>query len=195
RNYTLCPIGCNFLLDGAHFGESLAWGNFNGDKFSGVIPVADLAIGIPHYTFSSIVATIPNQGAVFVLFGTTGSGLLGGTLIDIVTASDASDLFGAALAAGDFNGDGFSDLAVGAPGEDFGSVINVGIVHVLYGTSSVAAGLSLNRNQFFLASTLGETDEGGAQFGKTLAAGDFNGDGKADLAIGVPLKDVAGVSD
>ncbi|PYS42624.1 MAG: hypothetical protein DMG14_03330, partial [Acidobacteria bacterium] len=115
-------------------------------------------------------------------------GILGST-------AEENDRFGLALAAGDFDGDGKSDLAIGVPREDFGSVINVGIVHVLYGTSSVAAGLSLNRNQFFLASTLGETDEGGAQFGKTLAAGDFNGDGKADLAIGVPLKDVAGVSD
>ena len=35
-----------------------------------------------------------------------------------------------------------------------------------------------------------QANESGDQFGTTLAAGDFNGDGRADLAIGVPLEDV-----
>ena len=49
------------------------------------------------------------------------------------SAAEAGDLFGSALAAGDFNNDGFADLAVGAPGEDVGGVIGAGAVNVLYG--------------------------------------------------------------
>jgi hypothetical protein len=45
----------------------------------------------------------------------------------------------AAAASGDFNGDGFADLAVGAPYEDVGTVADAGAVNVLYGS---AAGLS-----------------------------------------------------
>src|ERR671912_1857643 len=38
-------------------------------------------------------------------------------------------------AAGDFNGDGFADLAVGAPGEDVGAAGDAGAVNVLYGSA------------------------------------------------------------
>jgi hypothetical protein len=37
----------------------------------------------------------------------------------------------AATAAADFNGDGFSDLAVGVPGEDVGSIVGAGSVNVI----------------------------------------------------------------
>jgi hypothetical protein len=46
--------------------------------------------------------------------------------------AEAGDLFGDALAAGDFNGDGRADLAIGAPGENNAR----GVVHVLYGAAA-----------------------------------------------------------
>ena len=51
-------------------------------------------------------------------------------------AAESGDRFGAALAVGDFDDDGFADLAVGAPGEDAGSTADAGTVNVLYGSSS-----------------------------------------------------------
>ena len=48
--------------------------------------------------------------------------------------------FGAALAAGDFDGDGRDDLAVGVPGESVGAVDDAGAVNVLYGTASGSGG-------------------------------------------------------
>ena len=53
------------------------------------------------------------------------------------------DSFGDALAAGDFDGDGAADLAIGAPGENVGHV--AGVVHVLYGSGAglAAAGSQL----------------------------------------------------
>ena len=51
-------------------------------------------------------------------------------------AAEAGDQFGAVLTTGDFNGDGYADLAVGVPGEDVGSISDAGAVHVLYGSVS-----------------------------------------------------------
>jgi len=102
--------------------------------------------------------------------------------------------FGSSLAVGDFDGDGFADLAIGAP-EEFGDggpaasvVVHYGAVQVLYGSTS---GLATARNQRFTINSSGfPIDpvfyESSDAFGYALAAGDFNGDNKADLAIGVP---------
>ena len=82
-----------------------------------------------------------------------------------------------ALAAGDFNGDGFDDLAVGEPGE---SVINVGRVHIFYGGG---AGIALQAGHSFVDPVQFSAED---QFGSVLAAGNFNGDTFDDLAIGMP---------
>jgi hypothetical protein len=83
----------------------------------------------------------------------------------------------------DFNNDGFADLAVGAFLEDVGSIVNAGAVNVLYGG---APGLTGSGSQFFTQNTpgVGGNAEEGDTFGSALAAGDFNHDGFADLAVG-----------
>lgn len=94
---------------------------------------------------------------------------------------------GAALASADFDRDGYADLAIDAPGDP---TFAVGVVHVLYGT---ATGLSTARDQLW-----GEGADGiggerdAARFGEAMAAGDFDGDGFADLAIGAPNETVNG---
>lgn len=87
----------------------------------------------------------------------------------------AGALFGHALAAGDFDGDGFDDLAIGAPGEDVSGHDHAGAVFVLRGSAS---GL------------LEGAAHKGDWFGHALAAGDFDGDGEHDLAIGAPGADL-----
>ncbi|WP_084958519.1 FG-GAP and VCBS repeat-containing protein [Thermoactinospora rubra] len=98
------------------------------------------------------------------------------------------DSFGAALTAGDFDADGRADLAVGSPGEgltpgqralDYGD----GMVHVLYGTRH---GWSTRRSEAWTQNVLDGRPRYYDRFGSSLAAGDFNGDGDDELAVGVP---------
>ena len=108
------------------------------------------------------------------------------------TASEVANT-GAADAANDllkcdFNGDGFADQPVGAPGEDR-SEYDQGAVTVLYGT---AEGLISAGADHYTQSTPGiagvaRWDE---EFGRVVRCGDFNGDAYGDLVIAAPRDDV-----
>jgi hypothetical protein len=188
--------GLNGLVDtaeaGDRFGQVLNWGNFNGDDFG------DLAVGLPNEDVGSIV----DAGAVHVIYGSeTGLTATGDQFwsqnsvlngVEIRDASETSDQFGRALSGGDFNGDGTSDLAIGVPEEDLPGrpgVVGAGAVNVLFGTGS---GLTSVFNQFWTQDDFDnlESAEDFDGFGSAVAAGDFNRDGAADLAIGVPFEDV-----
>ncbi len=163
------------------FGYALAAGDFNADSYQ------DLAIGAPGETVGSIVYA----GAVNILNGSvTGLTVNGNQLFsqdstNMPDAAEFADLFGASLAAADFSGDGDDDLIIGIPLEDYSSVADAGEVIVMYGGASTFG----QANTFFLQSDLtGFTASNEAQdfFGDSLATGDFDNDGRADLAIGTP---------
>ncbi|HPG94930.1 MAG TPA: hypothetical protein PLR28_10285 [Dokdonella sp.] len=103
---------------------------------------------------------------------------------------EAGDKFGFSLASGDFDDDGFDDLAIGLPGQDMPGSPNIesaGAVQVAYGSAS---GLSGTRDRVFTASNdgLGFTPDDSDQYGYALAGGDIDADGDDDLAIGVVLR-------
>jgi hypothetical protein len=169
--------------------------DFNGDG------VGDLAIGV----FEEDVGSIVDAGGVEVLYGTTTAGLQADGPDDQLWTQDSpgvqdqaeeGDQFGRSLAAGDFNADGFDDLAIGAFAEDLGAARNAGAVEILFGS---AAGLQADApdDQFWTQDSPGVKDhaESGDWFGWSVSAGDFNADGFADLAIGSRLEDVAGAKD
>ena len=169
------------------FGSAFAAGDFNDDGFP------DLATGIPQ----DDVGGQAFEGSVEIQYGGTKRlDDLGaddayfasdGELVDGLTTLDE---FGGALASADFNGDGFADLAVGAVGEDPGAGSGAGAVHVLYGAADGVQATSPD-DQFFTQDSPNVRDsaEGGDNFGASLAAADFNGDGFGDLAVGVPGED------
>jgi hypothetical protein len=160
-------------------------GDFDGDGF------ADLAVGVP----GEDVGAVANAGAANVLYGGTpgAPGGWSGAGSQLFTQSsaggraEAGDRFGKVVAVGNFNGDGFGDLAVAAPGEDVGPVRDAGAVSVLYGSASGLSGVGA---QLFTQNSpgVGSSAETGDAFGAALAAGDFNGDGFADLAVGLPFE-------
>ena len=89
----------------------------------------------------------------------------------------------------DFNGDGFRDLAVGAPTEDFGSIVDAGAISIFYG---VAAGSGLP----IVSQTLVQGNpEAGDHFGAALEAGPFNDDIFYDLVVGVPGENLGATAD
>lgn len=113
-----------------------------------------------------------------------------GIAVGAGTAAAGGQLVGDArsAAAGDFDGNGIDDLAVGVPWEDIGGKNSAGAVNVIYGRP---AGLAAEGDQVWHASRPGIPGEaeGGDRFGFALATGDFDDDGFDDLAVGVPRED------
>ncbi len=99
--------------------------------------------------------------------------------------AEPGDALGASLAVGDFDDDGYADLAIGADREDVGSVQDAGAVLIAYGSSTGITGardqlITRNGDGLTVPPTIVEL------YGATLASGDFNEDGYDDLAIGAP---------
>jgi hypothetical protein len=169
------------------FGWAIATGDFNGDGY------ADLAIGVP----GSQVGASPGAGFVSVLYGSptglvaAGSQVWHQDVTDIQDVAEAGDVFGYSVAIGDMNDDGFDDLVAGVPGEDVGAYVDAGAANVIYGS---LAGLTASNNQFWNqdSSNINDKAESGDVFGFSVAIGDFDGNGFADLLSGIPGEDLVG---
>ena len=162
----------------------MASGNFNGDGFE------DLAVGVPGETVGGDADT----GAVHIFYGsaagllTTGDQIFHQGTAGIDDTAEPGDHFGFAVAAADFDADGFDDLAISAPDEDRRAAVDAGAVWVLFGSAS---GLTATGSLAFGQSTISDSEsfETGDRFGFALAAGRINSGSRADLVIGVPGED------
>ncbi|MGB5457230.1 MAG: integrin alpha [Gammaproteobacteria bacterium] len=180
-------------------------GNFEGvlddnDRFGSAIAtigdlevdgVIDLAVGTPLDDDGGT-----DRGAVWVLFmnddGTVDiEQKISDTEGAFLGALDDGDQFGSAVAElGDLNGDGFLDIAVGAPLDDDGGT-DRGAIWILFlnadGTVQFTQKISEAEGGF--TGILEDND----QFGGALAnIGDLNNDGIPDIAVGARLADDGG---
>lgn len=97
-------------------------------------------------------------------------------------AQEEGDGLGAAVSVDDVNGDGFADIALGIPGEDFSGLTDAGSFALVPGSASGVTGTG---TQVFHQNSAGvpgvaETND---KFGAATALLDVNGDGHRDLAV------------
>lgn len=172
---------------GDHFGAALASADFDGDGF------ADLAVGVG----DEALGDVSRAGAVTVLHGTS-AGLstqrttsLSQDSPGMPGAAEEADRFGQKLATGDFDRDGFADLAVGIFHEDVGQIQDAGAIEIVYGSER---GLRPDRAVAISQQTPGVPGAGEVSdlLGGALAVGDVDADGYDDLAVGAPLEGLRG---
>ncbi|MGX1562491.1 FG-GAP and VCBS repeat-containing protein [Streptomyces sp. NPDC055506] len=151
--------------------------DFNGDGYGDV-------------AFSAAYAKVDGKGeagyVAVVHGGATGLDPAKRTVVSQNTAgvpgaAGTEDTFGSELATADLNGDGYTDLAVGAPGDDDGTDGDGGSVTILWGSASGLKNGTTVKDPAVSAHN---------NWGNLLTAGDFDGDGKADLAVGTDTDDV-----
>lgn len=151
----------------SRFGAALATaGDLDGDGYS------DILIGAPDYSNGGL-----NEGGVYIHRGSElGVGSVAEATLEVNVAGAH---FGTSVAgAGDVNGDGFSDVLVGAPDWASGQA-GEGGAFVFHGS---AGGVSATPN-----GTIIQPNVVGAGLGRSVSeGGDVNGDGYADVVVGAP---------
>jgi len=202
-NYSAMYVGDSAVMGYAIYpdklGYSLAIADLDGNGFN------EIAIGAPNAAVSATLGALIS-GKVYVVGGPLvtdvgknvsmsntvnykllayGDGQSGVCITSGVSSYCyfGQETFGAALETGDWNGDGIMDLAVGAPVEQPGWLDLRTSTYVLYGPLPSSTGNVRNMATItdFNVRYDAPVSDG---LGIDLTKGDFNGDGKMDLAIG-----------
>jgi hypothetical protein len=158
-------------------GRSVASGDFSQDGRDDVVMGATGADGTGNARASA--------GEVYVIYGASNWGVsdmaLGEHNLRVIGA-EAADLLGVSLASGDFSDDGRDDLVMAATGADGSANARgeAGEVYVIYGANNWGVSdMALGEHNLRVIGA-GADD----RLGSSVASGDFNEDGRDDLAMG-----------
>ena len=166
NNTSTTTAGADVTLTGESvsdiFGRGLTVGDYNNDGLD------DLAVGAGGHD--------SNDGRVYIFYGgsietESASGA------DVTLSGTSNDFFGWTVATLDVNDDGTDDIVVGEPLE----ATNRGEVYIFYGGAMV--------DETTAGADIVITGEGNFDdFGKAFGVGDYNNDGRDDLAVGAPAE-------
>lgn len=165
-------ITVNGSTQGGQLGKAVLGGDITGDR------IDDLIIGEPGQ----------NSTKVYVFFGSSALGFIHTTPANANLTLNITSLDDIALAVGDLNNDGISDLAIGQP--DFpDNNQSRGKVDVVFGRSVFPKQLNLSADA---NATINGTSNGD-NFGLVVVTGDLNNDSIMDLVVGAPGRNVSGI--
>lgn len=203
---------------GANAGDRMGFWVFaddvTGDDIADILVSADLASGSGGTGFGrGILYMIPGGQSLPAKIDLGNSSVLSSLNITSVYGDDDLDHFGSCISVGDFDGDGFGDIAcsagvsrAGAAYTGYGMVNNgigqgggdgpnndrqdAGEVTVLYGRASWPSTIQLSSPPSDCTIVYGDQTNG--CFGEDVDAGDIDGDGREELAIGALIADAPG---
>lgn len=151
----------------ARLGSSVSVCDVNNDGY------IDVATGAIRYSNAET-----DEGAVFVYYGSAAG--LNSTAVTTIESNVAGANFGWATGAGDINGDGFSDVMVGAPALANNALAAEGAIYAYYGNSAGKRN-NLNLYNTDLTTRLDKSNFAGGSFGIGLFAKSFLGKAKGKL--------------
>jgi hypothetical protein len=176
------------VVSGGRFGQFIGpCGDWNSDG------LADFCVGAPGA--NAPTQTAGTIGHAYIIMGSTAS-----RTIDLTTAlanshsfilssdlgaADGSELGACVCTAGDFDGDGFDDIQVTAPGD----TADAGSVTILFGSSTVGSQGSFD----IVSEGFTVTGNAASRLGTHCNVGNFNNDGFSDIIVGAPGEDRAQV--
>jgi hypothetical protein len=152
----------------AAYADAISPGDFDGDGVDGLVVGALFASTA--YLISQVEWDAPSLYVQDVA-----------TVMDGV---ESTDNFGAGVTVADFDADGYDDWAIGAPAQDSPDWENVGYAYIFTGSAEPPVGLKTSD-----AYTTIRGQDAGLYFAASMAAGDTDADGKADLAAFQGLDD------